>query len=62
MSDHTDWTLLSFDGNRRAQHAAFRALTFREKVIRLEQMAEVQRRFADLKALRDRLANPTKPR
>lgn len=60
MNDHIDWQLLSFDGNRRAQHAAFRALTFREKLIRLEQMAQVQRHFANLKAQRDRLAKPTK--
>jgi len=44
MTEPTDWSLASFEGNRRAQHAAFVALSFREKLIRLEQMAEVERR------------------
>ena len=42
MPEPADWSTASFDGNRRAQHAAFRALTFREKLVRLEQMSEVQ--------------------
>jgi hypothetical protein len=47
MPEPADWSTASFDGNRRAQHAAFRALTFREKLVRLEQMSEVQARLAD---------------
>lgn len=46
MPEPGDWSRVSFDGNRRAQHAAFRALSFREKVVRLEQMSEVQARLA----------------
>lgn len=45
MTEPTDWSLASFAGNRRAQHVAFLALPFREKLIRLEQMAEVERRL-----------------
>lgn len=47
MPERGDWSTASFEGNRRAQHAAFRALTFREKLVRLEQMSEVQVRLAD---------------
>jgi len=46
MPEPGDWSTASFEGNRRAQHAAFRALTFREKLVRLEQMSEVQVRLA----------------
>jgi len=45
VPEPVDWSLASFDGNRRAQHAAFFALSFREKLERLEQMAEVERRL-----------------
>ena len=34
-----------FGDTRRAQHIAFLALPFREKLLRLEQMAEVERRL-----------------
>ena len=37
----TDWSLATFEGLRRAQHEAFRALSFREKLLRLEEMDEV---------------------
>ena len=37
------WSRCSFEGNRRAQQEQFMALSFREKLIRLEQMADVQR-------------------
>jgi len=40
-----DWSLETFDGLRRAQHAEFMALSFREKLERLEQMAEVAERL-----------------
>ena len=38
-------SLGTFDGLRRAQHAEFMALSFREKLERLEQMAEVAERL-----------------
>lgn len=40
-----DWSLGTFDGLRRAQQAEFMALSFREKLERLEQMAEVAERL-----------------
>ena len=40
-----DWSLGTFGGLRRAQHAEFMALSFREKLERLEQMAEVAERL-----------------
>ena len=36
-----DWSLATFDGVRRAQEREFLLLSFREKLVRLEQMAEV---------------------
>lgn len=41
MPDDIDWTLTTWEGNRRRQHAEFRALPFREKLVILEQMSEV---------------------
>ena len=42
----TDWSLAPFEGLRRAQHEAFRALSFREKLLRLEEMDEVATQLA----------------
>ena len=42
----TDWSLATFEGLRRAQHEAFRALSFREKLLRLEEMDEVAKQLA----------------
>jgi len=36
-----DWRLTTWEGSRRAQHDAFRRLSFREKILALERMAEV---------------------
>lgn len=37
----SDWTLATFDGLRRRQHAEFKALSLREKIRVLEEMEEV---------------------
>ena len=42
----TDWSLATFEGLRRAQHEAFRALSFREKLLRVEEMDEVAKQLA----------------
>ena len=42
----TDWSLVTFEGLRRAQHEAFQALSFREKLLRLEEMDEVAKQLA----------------
>ena len=41
MPDEIDWTLTTWEGNRRRQHEEFRALTLREKLAVVEQMGEV---------------------
>lgn len=46
MPDEIDWSLTTFEGNRRRQHEKFHALSFREKLIRIEQMGEVADRLA----------------
>lgn len=45
MPDPADWNAATFDGNRRRQHQAFAALSFREKLQRLEEMAQVTERL-----------------
>lgn len=40
-----DWALATFDGVRRAQEREFLALSFREKLLRLEQMSDVAARL-----------------
>ena len=52
MSDEIDWTLTTWEGNRRRQHAEFRALPLRAKLTIIEQMGEVGERFARLRAER----------
>ncbi|HMQ15669.1 MAG TPA: hypothetical protein PKC49_06825 [Phycisphaerae bacterium] len=44
--DVIDWTLATYAGNRRRQHEEFRALPFREKLARIEQMGAVAEFFA----------------
>ncbi len=46
MPESIDWSQATFEANRLRQHEAFRALPFREKLERLEQMNEVVRWFA----------------
>ena len=43
MTEHEspDWRLGTFQGLRQSQHEAFRKFSFREKVKRLEEMAQV---------------------
>lgn len=42
MDERVDWSLVTFEGVRLERHRAFLALSFREKLARLEQMAEVE--------------------
>ena len=41
MPDEIDWTLTTWKGNRRRQHAECRALPLRETLAVIEQMGEV---------------------
>jgi hypothetical protein len=45
MADSIDWTLTTFDGNRIRQHREFMALSFREKMLVIEQLSEVSQMF-----------------
>ena len=56
MPELPDWSTTSWEGNRLRQHREFLALPFREKLRRLEQMAEV----AALLAARWRARNARK--
>jgi hypothetical protein len=44
--DKVDWSLTTYEGNRRRQHQEFRALSFREKLKRIEEMEAVAEHFA----------------
>jgi hypothetical protein len=54
MSD--DWSSTSWEGNRLRQHREYLALPFREKLRRLEQLAEVAAVFAALRRGEERKA------
>lgn len=57
MPESIDWTVTTYAGNRRRQHEAFRALSFREKVSRLEEMGEVAAYFESRRLARTPLVN-----
>jgi hypothetical protein len=44
--DGIDWSLTTYEGNRRRQHEEFRALPLREKLARIEQMEAVAEHFS----------------
>jgi hypothetical protein len=46
MPDEIDWTVATWEGNRRRQHEEFRALTLRDKLSIIEQMGEVAAVFS----------------
>ncbi len=52
MTDSVDWTLLTWEGNRRQQHRDFAALSFREKMEAVEAMAAVAERLGNGRAAR----------
>ena len=41
MSEEAQWEAATFEGNRIRQHEMFRRLTFREKVVAVEEMGKV---------------------
>jgi hypothetical protein len=45
MAGEPDWTLATWEGNRLAQHRAFQALSFRDKVRAIENLGEVTEFF-----------------
>lgn len=46
LIDDIDWSVTTWEGNRREHHQAFLALPFREKMAAIEAMAEVADFFA----------------
>jgi hypothetical protein len=52
MADEIDWSVTTWDGNRRLQHEEFRRLSFREKVAVLEQLGEIAEAFAAMRRQR----------
>ena len=42
-----DWSLCTWEGSRRAQHRAFLALSLREKLEAVEEMADLARCFQE---------------
>ena len=40
-----DWAVTTWEGDRRRQHAEFRALPFRERLLLIEQMEDLANRF-----------------
>ncbi|MEQ1833589.1 MAG: hypothetical protein ABL977_11080 [Candidatus Eisenbacteria bacterium] len=73
MADAIDWEATSWEGQRRLQHQEFRALSFRDKLLIIEQLDEVadffseRRRASGLpvrssrRAAVDRTAEPREP-
>ena len=57
MPDEADWSVATFAGNRRRQQEEFRALPFREKVARIEQMSAVAARLVSHAATAPQEAN-----
>lgn len=49
MAEKIDWSLTTFEGLRRKQHQEFAALSFAEKLERVEQMNEIVEMFASAK-------------
>jgi hypothetical protein len=45
MTREPDWTLATWEGNRRIQHREFQALSFREKLRAIEDLGEVTEFF-----------------
>lgn len=54
MTEPIDWSLTTWEGNRRAHHRAFLALPFREKLLMIEQFGEVAEMLARSRAVREK--------
>ncbi|MBN8598992.1 MAG: hypothetical protein J0L78_15070 [Planctomycetes bacterium] len=58
MPDEIDWSLTTFEGLRRKQRQEFAALSFEEKLERVEQMGELVEMFeAQRKARNEKAAS-----
>ncbi len=61
MADEVDWSLATFKGIRRRHRERFAALSFREKMLVVEQLAEVAEHFALRRRGRPEPEAPSKP-
>ncbi len=61
MADEVDWSLATFEGIRRRHRERFAALSFREKVLVVEQLAEVTEHFALGRRVRPEPEAPSEP-
>lgn len=61
MAEEIDWSLTTFEGNRRRQHEEFLALPLREKLRIIEQMEEVTEYFAARRAAREAATRESTP-
>ncbi len=52
MHDEVDWSLTTWEGNRRQNHRDFHALPFRRKLEIIEQLGEVATFFAERRRAR----------
>lgn len=59
MTEPIDWSLTTWEGNRRAHHRAFLALPFREKLLLIEQFEEVAEALARQRFVRERAVEDT---
>ena len=51
IPDGIDWSVTTFEGNRRRQHEEFHARPFREKLAALEEMEVVSNHFSPRRAV-----------
>ncbi len=54
MTEPIDWSLTTWEGNRLAHHRAFLALSFREKLLVIEQFGEVADMLARSRIVREK--------
>jgi hypothetical protein len=52
MPEPKDWSAATWDGSRRLQHQEFLALPFAQKLVVIEDLAEVARIFAERRRAR----------
>jgi hypothetical protein len=60
MPDQPDWSAATFEGNRQRQRLEFLALSFRDKIRRIEEMNEVAGRMRPVRPDAERPAEANK--
>ncbi len=52
MAEVEDWSVATWEGSRRRQHRDFLALSFSEKLVVIEELADLARFFAERREAR----------